>query len=235
MEIGYGQFCPVAKAAEVFATRWTPLVLRELMSDSHSFNDIHRGVPLMSRAVLVARLRELEHHGVIERRRRASGSGHDYWLTATGEALRPIVDVLGKWGLAHARAWLKPTDFDPTIVMWGLRKRADRDALPDRRVVVRFEFAGVPRSHTKFRILWLVLNRSDVDICTKDPGFPVDLTFSGKVQDFVALYLGYVEWHDVVRTTLRIEGDRQLAKQLPIWLRLDKVYGRDFPVVRLTA
>src|SRR5215467_15197705 len=116
MEIGYGQFCPVAKAAEVFATRWTPLVLRELMSDSHTFNDIHRGVPLMSRAVLVARLRELEHHGVIERRRRPRGSGHEYWLTATGEALRPIVDVLGKWGLAHARAWLRPTDFDPTIV-----------------------------------------------------------------------------------------------------------------------
>jgi hypothetical protein len=112
---------------------------------------------------------------------------------------------------------------------------AERDLLPDRRVVVRFEFAGAPPSHSRFRILWLVLDRSDLDVCTKDLGFPVDLTFSGKVQDFVALYLGYVEWHDVARTTLRIAGDRQLTKQLPIWLRPDKVYGRDFPVVRLTA
>ena len=67
---GYGQFCPIAKASEVFATRWTPLIVRELMTGIHSFNDIHRGVPLISRAVLVARLRELENHGIIERRPR---------------------------------------------------------------------------------------------------------------------------------------------------------------------
>ena len=235
MQPGYGQFCPVAKAAEVFATRWTPLILRELMSDSHTFNDIHRGVPLMSRAVLVARLRELEHQGIVERRKRSRGSGHEYWLTSTGDALRPIVDVLGKWGLAHARAWLKPNDFDPTIVMWALRKRTDRDALPDHRVIVRFEFAGLPATHAKFRILWLILERSDVDICMKDPGFPIDLTFAGNIRDFVALCLGYVEWRDVGRTTLRVEGNRELVKQLPIWLRLDKVYGRDMPIVRLTA
>ena len=102
MENGHGQFCPIAKASEVFATRWTPLILRELMTDSHSFNDIHRGVPLISRGVLVTRLRELEDHGVIERRARQEGSGHEYWLTPAGEALRPIVDALGRWGLAHA-------------------------------------------------------------------------------------------------------------------------------------
>ena len=60
MQSGYGQFCPIAKASEVLATRWTPLILRELMANNRSFNDIHRGVPLISRAVLVARLRELE-------------------------------------------------------------------------------------------------------------------------------------------------------------------------------
>jgi len=72
MQSRYGQFCPVAKASEVFATRWTPLVLRELMAGMHTFNDIHRGVPLISRAVLVKRLRELEHQGIIERRQRAT-------------------------------------------------------------------------------------------------------------------------------------------------------------------
>ena len=74
MPASYGQFCPIAKAAEIFATRWTPLILRELMAGTHSFNDIQRGVPLISRAVLVARLRELEAQGVIERRRRADGT-----------------------------------------------------------------------------------------------------------------------------------------------------------------
>jgi DNA-binding HxlR family transcriptional regulator len=92
---GYGQFCPVAKASEIFATRWTPLVLRELMADIHSFNGIQRGVPLISRAVLVARLRHLEDHGVIERRSRADGAGLEYWLSPAGEALRPVVAALG--------------------------------------------------------------------------------------------------------------------------------------------
>src|SRR6201981_2290335 len=103
MSKGYGQFCPIAKASEIFATRWTPLVLRELMADVHSFNDLHRGLPLISRAVLVARLRDLEHHGVIERRSRADGNGHAYWLTPAGEELRPVVAALGLWGLANTR------------------------------------------------------------------------------------------------------------------------------------
>ena len=87
MSASYGQFCPIAKASEIFATRWTPLIVRELMTGVHSFNDIHRGVPLISRAVLVARLRELKDHGVIERRPRGDGAGHEYWLTPAGRGL----------------------------------------------------------------------------------------------------------------------------------------------------
>jgi DNA-binding HxlR family transcriptional regulator len=87
MSASYGQFCPIAKASEVFATRWTPLIVRELMAGAHSFNDIHRGVPLISRAVLVARLRELKDHGVIERRPRADAAGQEYCLTLAGEGL----------------------------------------------------------------------------------------------------------------------------------------------------
>jgi DNA-binding HxlR family transcriptional regulator len=235
MEGGYGQFCPIAKASEVLATRWTPLILRELMADVRTFSDIHRGVPLISRAVLTARLRELEHHGVIERRARADGGGHEYWLTPAGDAFRPVVRELGHWGLVHARDSLRPDDLDPTLLLWGFRKRAIRDALPDRRVVVRFEFSGVPANRTKFRILWLLLERSGVDICAKDPGYPVDLICRGKIADFVAVYLGHVPWRDVVGKALCIEGDPSLAQQLPGWIRLDKVVGRDFPVVRPAA
>ena len=54
---GYGQFCPVAKASEVLAERWTPLVVRELLCGSHRFNDLQRGVPLMSRSLLAKRMR----------------------------------------------------------------------------------------------------------------------------------------------------------------------------------
>src|ERR1700716_1407756 len=110
MRKGYGQFCPVAKASEIFATRWTPLVIRELMADIHSFNDIHRGIPLISRAVLVSRLRDLEERGIVERRPRADATGSEYWLTPAGDAFRPLIRELRRWGLAHGRDRLKPND-----------------------------------------------------------------------------------------------------------------------------
>jgi len=222
MSTGYNQFSPVAKASEIFATRWTPLILRELMTGIHAFNDIHRGVPLMSRAVLVTRLRELEEFGIIERRARADGTGAEYWLTAAGEAFRPAIDELRRWGLANARDRVKPSDLDPSLLLWGLRKRVDRGALPSRRVVVRFEFADVPASRTKYRIMWLLLDRSGVDVCVKDPGYSVDLMFRGKIADFIAVYCGHALWPELAGKALRIEGERSLARALPGWLRLDR-------------
>jgi hypothetical protein len=96
---------------------------------------------------------------------------HAYWLTPAGEALRPVLAALGLWGLAHTRDRIKPIDLDPVLLTWGFRKRAIAHigALPDHRVVVRFEFSGVPTSRTKFRVMWLLLGR--VDVCLKDPGF----------------------------------------------------------------
>ena len=163
------------------------------------------------------------------------GSGHEYWLTPAGDAFRPVVSELGHWGLVHARDTLRPDDLDPTLLLWGFRKRAIRDALPDRRIVARFEFSGVPANKTKFRILWLILERSGVDVCAKDPGHPVDVIFRGKIADFVAVYLGHALWRDMVGKALFIEGDQKLAQSLPGWIRLDKVVGRDFPVVRPAA
>jgi DNA-binding HxlR family transcriptional regulator len=212
-----------------------PLVLRELMAGSRTFNDIQRGVPLISRAVLVSRLRELENEGIIERRARGRGAGHEYWLTPAGDAFRAVISELGHWGLAHARDRLTREDLDPTVLLWGFRKRSDRHALPDRRIVVRFEFSGVPTSRTRFRLMWLLLERTNVDVCVKDPGFPVDLTMRGNIRDFVAIYLGHVLWREVAGKSLIIEGKREFARRVPSWIRLDQVVGKDFPIVRPAA
>jgi hypothetical protein len=72
-------------------------------------------------------------------------------------------------------------------------------------------------------------------VCAKDPGFIVDLVFRGAVSDFVAVVLGHARWRDMAGKALVIEGKRQLAGGLPTWLRLDKVLGKDLPVVRQVA
>lgn len=227
----YGQFCPVAKGAEIVATRWTPLILRELMSGERTFSDIHRGVPAMSRAVLSERLQQLERDGIVMRRARPEGSGHDYVLTQAGEALRPVVETLGRWGLIYGRDRIHPKEHDPTVLMWALRRRVDRAALPERRVVVRFSFTGVPRSRTRMQSYWLVLERDGVDVCAKDPGFAIDLTISGPIGELVNVYLGYATWREATRGSLTVEGDRVVARNIESWLQLDRIVGRELPIV----
>jgi DNA-binding HxlR family transcriptional regulator len=235
MSTDYGQFCPVAKASEIFANRWTPLIVRELLSGALSFNEVHRGVPSISRAVLVARLRELENHGVIERPPRADGHGREYRLTPAGEGLRAVVEALGQWGVIHTRDRIKRSDLDPALLVWGLRRRVDVNSLPDRRIVLRFEFSGVPANRTKFKIMWLIVARSGVDVCMKDPGFSVDLTLRGNIRDYVDVYLGHTKWRAAAGAALELDGDPRIAKALPVWLQFESQNDRSASARRATA
>lgn len=172
---GYGQFCPVAVAGEIFAERWTPLILRELFSGAHRFNDIRRGVPLISRSLLTLRLRELEDGGVIASRPLAGARGREYSLTRAGEEFREVVNGLGAWGQRWAIGQFDPQNLDVSVLMWNVRRGIDLDRLPAGRTVVRFDLRGVAAHCRAMRTWWVVLQRPEVDLCLKDPGFEVSL------------------------------------------------------------
>jgi DNA-binding HxlR family transcriptional regulator len=215
----YGQFCPVAKAAEILAERWTPLVVREMICGSTTFNDLKRGVPLMSRTLLATRLKELERAGVIERRAGEGRSSHSYHLTPAGEELKPLVIGLGEWGQRWARAEVTKDDLDPTLLMWDMRRSIAMERVPDTRTVVHFVFTDVPKTVPKRT--WLVLDTPEVDVCYKDPGFDVDLIVTTPLQRLIEIWMGDVSFGESVRDgTVVIEGKRQLASQLPNWLKL---------------
>lgn len=207
------------------------------MCGEMSFNNIHRGVPRMSRALLSERLRQLESDGIVAKAPREGGDerGHLWKLTEAGEALRGVIDVLGRWGLIHGRQKVTGDDYDSTVLMWALRRRADRDALPDGRTVVRFDLSGVARCRTGVRLHWLVLERSHVDVCLKDPGHPVDATVSGPISVLVDVYLGHLSWRVARRSALRIDGPNHVVHNLGRWLQLDRVVGRDLPIIPLRA
>jgi DNA-binding HxlR family transcriptional regulator len=234
-DAGYKQFCPIAKGAEIVATRWTPLILRELMCGERSFNDIHRGVPLMSRALLADRLRQLEGDGIIEKRARRGGKGYEWQLTRAGDALREVVATLGRWGLIYGRDRVRTDEHDPNVLMWAMRRRVDRNALPARRIVIRFDLSGVPRSRTGARLYWLVLEPGNVDVCLKDPGYAVDVTVAGNVATLIEVYLGHATWREVTTRGLSVQGKRELVRQLAKWLQLDKRVGHDLPIVSPAA
>ena len=214
---GYGQFCPVAQAAEVITERWTPLVIRELLAGSRRFNDIQRGVPLMSSALLSKRLKVLELCGVIERRS-VAGGGHEYRLTQAGEELRPWVELMGVWGQRWVRRPVTPEEADPALLMWDMRRSINVERLPDERVVVRFDLRGAPKGK---RSWWLVLDRPEPDLCLSDPGFGVDLTVKTDAVTMASVWVGDLDLAGAIRSRLIVlKGPSHLRRAFPSWLSL---------------
>ena len=168
MERGYGQYCPVAKGAEVFAARWIPLIIRNLHLGCRSFGEIHQGVPRMSRSLLSQRLAALERDGIVERRPSPSGRGWHWHLTACGEELNQVCMALGTW----AARWMElaPRDHDPGMVLWAWCRLIQPQRLPKRRVVVRFDLRDLPGQR-----FWLLVERPGAEVCVTHPGFDEDL------------------------------------------------------------
>lgn len=220
MRSGFGQFCPVAVACEVFATRWTPMILRELFAGAQQFNEIHRGIPLISRPLLARRLRQLEVAGVITKDSLPTGRGHRYCLSEAGKEFHSLVEGLGVWG----QRWTFRFDrhnLDPGFLMWNMRRRIAFDHLPPRPVVVRFKFSGVATGYRGPRIFWLQLERTQVDLCIADPGFEVDLYVEADLAAMAKVWLGDVPIASVLRSNkVRLEGSRDLVKMFPTWLML---------------
>lgn len=201
---GYGQFCPVSRAAEVLAARWTPLVVRELLCGSTRFNDIHRGVPLISTSLLSRRLKELVHLGIVQSRPVEGGRWNEYHLTDAGRELSPLIDGMGMWAQRWVRDDLvREENLDSTLLMWDVRRSVMASEIPvSRRYVVHFEFRGVPHNRRRF---WLVFDTDGVDLCMRDYGFDIDLVVSASVKTLVEVWLG----HKSIKTALR-EGELNL-------------------------
>lgn len=212
---GYGQFCPVAKTSEILAERWMPLVLRELLSGQHRFNDIQRGVPLMSRSLLAKRLRELERAGIVEKRRTGARNAPKYFLTPAGEELRPIIDRMGVWGQRWLLLDVDEEDLDPSLLMWDVRRNLVQDRVPDRRVVVRFDFEDVVGKMARW---WLIVQPAEATICMTDPGFEVDLRVAVTQRALTRYWLGQIDWRQLLASGMELDGPRWIAQGLPDWL-----------------
>lgn len=212
---GYGQFCPIAKAAEVFDRRWTLLVLRELVAGSNRFNDIHRGVPRMSRTLLSKRLSQLQTDGLVERRE--TEDGPVYELTDAGRDLEPVLEAIGAWGVRYVNS-LTDQDLDPAFLMWDLRRSVDPEALPEGQTVLELTFRGL---EPELRDWWLLLSPEEVDVCDEDPGFPTDVSIETHIRSFVRIWRGELGWNDALRDrTLRLRGPARLRREVPGWFRL---------------
>jgi DNA-binding HxlR family transcriptional regulator len=221
MSVGsYKQFCPVAMASEVLCTRWTIILLRELFAGSTRFNELRRGVPRMSPALLSQRLKDLEVANVIERVALPSDANvFEYRLTEAGRELAPIVEGFGTWGQRHIESNLSLKYLDVDLLMWDMRRWLDTTPMPERRSVLLFIYPELSASQCRW---WLVVEPGmSVDLCKINPGFDVDLYISVDLRTMTAIWMGL----DTVRAAvdsgrMMLTGSSELADSIQKWLGL---------------
>ena len=214
----YGQFCPVAMAAEVVCSRWTALVIREMLCGSTRFNDLRRGLPLMSPTLLSKRLKELEHAGVIKTVPTVQSGVSEYKLTEAGEDLRTVVMSLGIWGQRWVDSNLTLKNLDPSLLMWDMRRSLDPTPLPPRRVAINFIFPEVPPAK---RSWWLVIDAGKVDLCGTDPGFEIDLYVRSSLRSMTSVWMGLSGVHEEIKGgQIELIGDKSVAQSMQQWLGL---------------
>lgn len=221
----YRQFCPVAMAAEVLCTRWTVVLVRELVAGSTRFNDLRRGVPRMSPALLAKRLRDLEEAGIVRRVASRNDPGiFEYRLTRAGQDLKPVIESVGIWGQRWVDAQLSLENLDPSLLMWDMRRNLDPTPMPERRSVIEFVYPELPVSSRRW---WLVIEPgAEVDLCSIEPGFDVDLYVTTDLRTMTSIWMGLTTVHEATATArMKLIGDRRLANRMQSWLGLSRFAG----------
>lgn len=208
-----GHYCPVAEAADVLGDRWSLLVLREMVSGATRFNEIERGLPGISRALLVKRLRHLVTRGVIDAVPLPSGRGNEYHLTAAGRDLAPVVATIAGWGARWLLDEPSETDLDPHFLIWAMHRRVNRDRLPPGRTTMRFDVL-----HEKRDVIWMLLSPEEVSVCKTDPGFEVDVQVTVHGNALLRVWAGWSELADVIADgRVIVHGRPTLVRRWASW------------------
>jgi DNA-binding HxlR family transcriptional regulator len=220
----YKQFCPVAMAAEILCTRWTVVLLRELLAGSTRFNELRRGIPRLSPALLSQRLKDLEGAGVVIRKA-GRGEASEYLLTDAGQQLRPLIEAFGAWGQRWIDTDVSLQNLDVSLLMWDMRRRLNPRPIGPRRAVIQFRYSDLPAAR---RSWWLVIDpKGGADLCSVDPGHEVDLYVATDLRTMTAIWMGL----ETVRKAsgdrrLILTGDRKLAAEIQNWLGLSFFAGK---------
>ncbi len=219
----YGQYCPLAMATEILGSRWTLLLLREMLDGSTGFNEIARGVPLMSRSMLASRMRELEQAGLITKNASGSGKLSKYRLTEAGQALGPVVRSIAEWGQEWIDTEPSLENIDTDFLMWDVRRNLNLPTDLEDRFVLQFHFPDGPEGKTDH---WLVSADSEIDLCYIDPGYEVDVRIEAKVKDFTRVWMGWLSLERAIDDQrLLVDGPPRFTRHIAGWLGLSGVSG----------
>ena len=211
----YGQFCPIAKASEVIGEKWTILIIREMLMGATRFNELQRGLSLISPTLLSKRLDSLSQDGLIVKKKIQNQKGFEYFPTEACRQLLPVIRSLGEWGMCWARSHLSDKDYDVELLMLYLQRSVVPDKLPGNITVVRFKFTDTD----KYPDWWMLVEGSSVDLCTADPGKDVDIYFTSKIRTLAEIWMGDNSYKKAIRDgDLTLVGEPALANNITSWM-----------------
>ena len=227
----YNQFCPIAKAAEIFCERWTALILRDLAAGPARFSALQRGVPLASPSLLSQRLRQLEAEGILTRERQPTGKAVFYKLTEAGEEFVPIVMALGVWGQRWARRELAAHEIDLGLLLWALEKGADATAFGPERTVVEVFFEDQPTHKARW---WYLNENGACELCLRPPGHDADLYVETSLPNMIRIWRGDIPLPRALEEdVIVVSGESSAAEAFNRWLAI--VPLADVPPARQAA
>jgi len=211
----YGQFCPVAKALEVLGERWTILIVRELLMGGSRFNELQRGLNMISPTILTKRLNDLTDAGIVIRKKIPGQRGYEYFLTEMGKELLPVVKTIGDWGMRWARGKMDDSDLDLELLMLYLERSVQPHKLPGNETVIRFKFTDID----KFSNWWIVTSNDLVDVCVRDPGKEVDVYFTTDLRTMIEVWMGDTPYKSAISDgRLKLVGPSALTRDIKSWL-----------------
>lgn len=216
----YGQFCPVAKAAELFCERWNALIIRDLAAGPRRFSELKRGVPLMSPSLLSSRLKWLIDEGIVARF--DLGERHKgYVLTDAGYEFVPLVGALGVWGQRWTRRELKEHEIDLGLLVWSLESSSNPDAFGKKRCLIRLELTDQADSK---KLWWFLNQKGKCELCVDDPGGDVNLYLACTLRDAIYIVRGDISPATAQQSQrLEVIGDGWACRALTKWLNLGPV------------
>jgi len=222
----YRQYCPIARASEILAKRWTPIIIRDLLNGPTTFSKLATGAPGLSRSLLTTRLRELQRLGLVETAARPEGNGNVYQLTAAGADLADVLQAVGNWGERYLEVAPEHADAGYLLNSWA-RSYLATDKLPKHRVVARFDFPDQPKKGSS---LWIIFDGDNTEVCIQPPGFEEDLVVRAESVALAEWHLGRIEWADALKDDrIQVTGLPRLAAALPTWNRRSRWVGSEHP------
>jgi DNA-binding HxlR family transcriptional regulator len=212
----YGQFCPVAKTAEILGEKWTILIIRELLMGATRFNQLQRGLNLISPTLLSSRLDKLEDLGLVIKKKSSSLKGYEYFTTKSCKELLPVIKMMGEWGMMWTFSSVTDDDYDMELLMLYLERSISTDDLPDGETTIKFKFVDLDKNAQ----WWIVVHDGKKDLCMKDPGKEVDVYITTDVPTMIDVWMGQASYRGAEKNgEMKIIGHKLLTKKVNSWLK----------------